>query len=346
MGAQPGAHPRHDLLGLEGLDDVVVGAALQAEHDVDRVALGGEHDDRHAALGPDLPAHLEAVGAGQHEVEQHDVGPLPPERAERRVAVRDDGRLEPLAAQHDAEHLGERRVVVHHEHAALHGQPRPAAAGTAVAWLHRRTCGRVRAGSARAAARALLRRAGRATMDARPLPGGRRRRSPVSQDEGSRGPRLVGPRREPPARRVRPVAAGRPRRTTGAPPTRHRPAGSTSSSTRPSGRAGAGARCRRRPAGAGRRPRWPAGPSSATAAASCRCARSVSASCSTASVAVVRGYPRPVFALGAVVAAAGALLELLVLLTLLRPVLGGTAPDGSLHRDRRRSWPARSAAPP
>ena len=38
-------------------------------------------------------------------------------------------------------------------------------------------------------------------------------------------------------------------------------------------------------------------------------------------VAVVRGYPRPVFALGAVVAVAGALLQLLVVLTLLRPVL-------------------------
>ncbi len=46
-------------------------------------------------------------------------------------------------------------------------------------------------------------------------------------------------------------------------------------------------------------------------------------------VAVVRGYPRPVFALGAAVAAAGALLELLVLLTLLRPVLGATGPQGS-----------------
>lgn len=38
-------------------------------------------------------------------------------------------------------------------------------------------------------------------------------------------------------------------------------------------------------------------------------------------VAVVRGYPRPVFVLGAVVAAAGALLELVLLLTLLRPAL-------------------------
>lgn len=47
-------------------------------------------------------------------------------------------------------------------------------------------------------------------------------------------------------------------------------------------------------------------------------------------VAVVRGYPRPVFALGAVVAAAGALLELLVVLNLLRPVLTGASGPGAL----------------
>lgn len=50
-----------------------------------------------------------------------------------------------------------------------------------------------------------------------------------------------------------------------------------------------------------------------------------------AAFAVVRSYWRPVYAVGAVVSVAGALLELLVVLTLLRPVLPGAAtPEGTL----------------
>src|SRR3712207_7540376 len=40
--ADPCADARDQLLGLERLDDVVVGARLQPEHDVDRVALRSE----------------------------------------------------------------------------------------------------------------------------------------------------------------------------------------------------------------------------------------------------------------------------------------------------------------
>jgi len=108
------------LLGLERLDDIVVGAALQAEDHVNGVALGREHDDRYAALGADLPADLKAVGAGQHQVEQHDVGTLATERAQRGISVGHHRGLEALTAQHDAEHLGEGGVVVDDQDAGLH----------------------------------------------------------------------------------------------------------------------------------------------------------------------------------------------------------------------------------
>jgi hypothetical protein len=103
------------------LDDVVVGAGLQPQHDVHRVALGGQHHDRDARLGPDLAADVDAVRAGQHEVKKHQVGPGLPERLQRLVAVVHERRLEALAAQDDAEHLGESKVVVDDQYASSHG---------------------------------------------------------------------------------------------------------------------------------------------------------------------------------------------------------------------------------
>ena len=82
VAAQPGAHPGDELLGLERLHDVVVGAGLQAHDDVDGVGLGRQHDDRHAGLGPDLAADLEAVDAREHDVEEHQVGAVVTERAD------------------------------------------------------------------------------------------------------------------------------------------------------------------------------------------------------------------------------------------------------------------------
>src|SRR5215475_2140950 len=42
---QPSPDPRHELLGLERLDDVVVGARLEADNNVDRVGLCRQHHD-------------------------------------------------------------------------------------------------------------------------------------------------------------------------------------------------------------------------------------------------------------------------------------------------------------
>ena len=68
------AQPRLQLAHVERLDEVVVGAGVQAVDPVaDRVARG-EHEDRHAVAGrAQPPRHLEAVDVRQADVEHHGV---------------------------------------------------------------------------------------------------------------------------------------------------------------------------------------------------------------------------------------------------------------------------------
>jgi hypothetical protein len=62
--------PRRELLDLEGLDEVVVGASVQAGHALFQGTAGSEHEHRRPDLvGPQAPAGLETVDAGQHDVE-------------------------------------------------------------------------------------------------------------------------------------------------------------------------------------------------------------------------------------------------------------------------------------
>ena len=76
---QHGLDAGHQLLGREGLGDVVVGAGFQAVDLVLLGALGGEHDDRNGA-GAFVVAQLardgQAGSAGQHPVQQDQVGQL------------------------------------------------------------------------------------------------------------------------------------------------------------------------------------------------------------------------------------------------------------------------------
>ena len=62
------------LAGVEGLGDVVVGADLEADDDVDLGRAPGQHQHR---AGDPVPAHLptdlDAADVGQHPVEQDHV---------------------------------------------------------------------------------------------------------------------------------------------------------------------------------------------------------------------------------------------------------------------------------
>jgi len=56
------------------LDHIVVGAALQPGHPVGHGVARGQHDDRYIVGRMDAPGHLQPVEAGQHQVEDHQVG--------------------------------------------------------------------------------------------------------------------------------------------------------------------------------------------------------------------------------------------------------------------------------
>ncbi len=77
---------RQELTRLEGLGDVILGADLKPDHLVHRIALRRQHDHRRLGgrcrQGSDPPEDIEAVAVGQHQVEEHEVGRLAPERRE------------------------------------------------------------------------------------------------------------------------------------------------------------------------------------------------------------------------------------------------------------------------
>ena len=82
-GWSPGA-PQHGLDAgdefavAERLGEVVVGPHGQSDEPVDLVAASSQDQDVAVGKGADLAAHLDAVEAGQPEVEHDDVGVLGP----------------------------------------------------------------------------------------------------------------------------------------------------------------------------------------------------------------------------------------------------------------------------
>ena len=112
------AHPREQLLALERLHEVVVGAGVEALDAVVELAAGGEDQDRHVGLGAQPPADLDPVEAGQAEVEDDQVGDELLRGPQRLDPVDRGADLVALLAQGAAQDVGDRLVVLDHEHAS------------------------------------------------------------------------------------------------------------------------------------------------------------------------------------------------------------------------------------
>jgi len=101
----------------ERLRHIVIGAGLQAEYGVGLAVARREHDHRYdVAPRPQLAAHGVAVRAGaERDVEQDDVGVVGRRTVERRARVGDRQDAVALALEGSAQHVAQRRLVVHYE---------------------------------------------------------------------------------------------------------------------------------------------------------------------------------------------------------------------------------------
>ena len=114
--AEQGPDPGDEHRERERLGEVVVGAGVERLGLVEVAVLGREHQDRGPdAGGPEVGADLEAVAAGQHDVEHDQVeGALggPPQAVE---AVSGDLDAEALGFQAPLDGGGDLGVVLHQQ---------------------------------------------------------------------------------------------------------------------------------------------------------------------------------------------------------------------------------------
>ena len=126
--AADGADAGEQLLGVEGLHEVVVGPGVEAGHAVGHRIAGGDEDHRGRVAGlPHAAQHVEAAHDGQHEVEQHAVVGARGGELSAAPAVRRDVGRPTLAPEYLRDRLGEPPRVLHHEnpHASPFLRPDP-----------------------------------------------------------------------------------------------------------------------------------------------------------------------------------------------------------------------------
>ena len=113
---QQGTHARCQLEHRKRLGQVVVGAKLQAQHALGLVAARAEHDDGHVAwLAAQVAADVPAAGAGQHQVQQHQIEGLGIDAGHGLATVGDMRELVAGVAQMKTHHVGHGLVVFHQQ---------------------------------------------------------------------------------------------------------------------------------------------------------------------------------------------------------------------------------------
>ena len=119
--ADDAAHARDELLVVEGLGQVVVGAGGEALELVGLQAARRQHDDGDvlgARVLTKAPHQLEAAHARHHHVGDHHVGDLLEDGGERLVAVAGQAHLEAGGTELHLEEPRDGGLVLHDQHAA------------------------------------------------------------------------------------------------------------------------------------------------------------------------------------------------------------------------------------
>ena len=116
---EDGAHAGGQLVGMERLGDVVVGAEVEALRLVGCRALRGEQDHRHRPSLSQLPHDLDAVEVGHDDVEQDDVRPDLLGLGQRLLAAAGGDDAEALLPEGDGHELRDPGLVIGDEHERL-----------------------------------------------------------------------------------------------------------------------------------------------------------------------------------------------------------------------------------
>ena len=114
-----------ELSIVERLGDVVVGPQLEPGDHVVAVVLRSHHDDRHVAEATQLATHLEAIEAGQPDVEQHQLDGLENESFDGLRTGRSLDDDEAFVLQQQSHECANRMVVFDHHHPVGHAPNLP-----------------------------------------------------------------------------------------------------------------------------------------------------------------------------------------------------------------------------
>jgi hypothetical protein len=120
--AKQRADARDDFVRAEWLGDVVIGSQLEPDDAVGFLGAGGEHDDRHGRggrIGAQRAADFQPVEAGQHQVQQDQIGRSPPRFREHLGAGRQRLHREAGAAQAVRQQHRDVGVVLDHQQACI-----------------------------------------------------------------------------------------------------------------------------------------------------------------------------------------------------------------------------------
>lgn len=113
---QQGADARQQQPRPHRLADVIVGAGFQPQHLIEIIGPRGEHEDRPIVAVAHPSADRQAVFAGQHQIEHHQVRTLLDDALDRTGAVRLDRHLEAaIAVQILLRQLGQSPIVLDDE---------------------------------------------------------------------------------------------------------------------------------------------------------------------------------------------------------------------------------------